>query len=288
MKKLVPMPRLAVALLLAVVAVGCGDDGSGDAAETTSTTVPPPSRIVSLSPSLTELLYAVGAGDQVIAVDRNSDFPAGVPTTDLSGFQPNVEAIADLDPDLVLVSGNRDGIVDALEDLGIDPLLLPTPDEVDSVFLQILRIGEATGHSEEAEELVEEMEADIEELAALVPDRTQPFTYFYELSDDLSTVTPNTFVGSLLESAGLRSIADGSGYLQLSIESIIADDPDYIFVAHSDGESPDAAALAARPGWADLTAVQTPGRVVVLPTDIASRWGPRIVDLLRLVVDATT
>ncbi len=110
---------------------------------------------MSLSPSLTEMLFAVGAGEQVVAVDKNSDFPEGVPTTDLSGFRPNVEAIAGYEPDLVVTSGDRDGVVAALEALDIQVLVFGSPDTLHQAQEQLLAIGEATGHFDEAEEVVE-------------------------------------------------------------------------------------------------------------------------------------
>jgi len=250
-----------------------------------------PQRIMSLSPSLTEMLYAVGAGDQVGAVDKNSDFPAGAPVTDLSGFKPNVEAIAALTPDLVLVSGDRDGIVAALGTVGIPTLLLPTATTLDDTFAQLATIGAATGHVDAASATVTAMREQIDALLADVPEREAPLTYFYELADDGNTVTSSTFIGNVLSLAGLTSIADpapdaAGGYLQLGAEAVLAADPTFIFLAHSDGSAPTTDEIAARPGWSELQAVRD-GHVVALDSDIASRWGPRVVDLLAAVVAAT-
>jgi iron complex transport system substrate-binding protein len=250
-----------------------------------------PERIVSLSPSLTEMLFAIGAGPQVVAADSNSDFPEGVPSTDLSGFRPNVEAIAGYEPDLVVLSGDRDGIVDALEGVGVPALVLSSADNLDQVYAQIEALGDATDHLGEAVELTTSMKEEVDEIVADAPDRAEPLDCFYELSDDLSTVTSDTFIGVLLGLTGCESIADGvdpaaGQFPKLTTEYVLDADPDVIFLAHTDGTGVDAAAVADRPGWEDLQAVQG-DHVVVLPTDVASRWGPRVVELLRAMTDAT-
>lgn len=302
----------ACAALLLLAA--CGDEGdatSSTAAESTTTTAVEssfpvvvtaengdvdiasrPLRIVSLSASLTELLYAIGAGEQIVAVDKYSDFPAGAPLTDLSGFRPNVEAIAGYEPDLVVVANDRDGIVDALGAVGLPTLLLSSADGLDQVYEEIAVLGTATGHPDEAADLTAQLRSDLEDITASVRDREAPLRYFYELSDGLHSVTSDTFIGELLGLAGLTSIADSAadtagGFPQLSAEYVLEADPDIIFLAHTDGTGQDPSEVAGRPGWADLAAVRS-GAVIVLDADISSRWGPRIVDLLRAVVDATS
>jgi cobalamin transport system substrate-binding protein len=302
----------AVLFAAAMVAAGCGDDGDTASSEAaaarpagTEAAFPvvvsadngdveiaeQPQRIVSLSPSLTELLFAIDAGDQVVAVDKHSDFPAGTPLTDLSGFQPNVEAIGGYEPDLVVVAGDRDGVVPALDTLGIPTLLLPSAASLDDVYGQIDVLGAATGHPDAATTLAAGLRSDLERLAASVPERDEQLSYFYELSDDLYTVTSDTFVGELLGLAGMTSIADAvdnaaGGFPQLSAEYVVDADPDVIFLAHTDGTRQDPGEVAARPGWSQLRAVQNDA-VIVLDPDVSSRWGPRIVELLRDVVDAT-
>jgi iron complex transport system substrate-binding protein len=251
-----------------------------------------PQRIVSLSPSLTEMLYAIGAGDQVVAVDTYSDFPAGTPMTDLSGFKPNVEAIAALTPDLVVLAADREGIVAALDAVGIPTLVLPTAMSLDDTFAELTTLGETTGHPDEAAATVAALREQIDALVAQVPEREAPLTYYYELADDGNTVTSDTFIGNVLSLAGLTSIADAApdaagGYPQLSAEAVLAADPAFVFIAHSDGTAPTPEELAARPGWSELLAARD-GHVVTLDADIASRWGPRVVDLLAAVVAATS
>ena len=302
----------AVLMAAAAVVGGCGDDADtapseaaaarpGDAEAAFPVVVTAdngevelaeqPQRIVSLSPSLTELLFAIDAGDQVVAADRHSDFPAGTPVTDLSGFQPNVEAIAGYEPDLVVVAGDRDGVVEALDTLGLATLLLPSAASLDEVYRQIDVLGAATGHADAAATLAAGLRSDLERLAASVPERDEQLRYFYELSYGLYTVTSDTFIGELLGLADMTSIADAvddtaGGFPQLSAEYVLDADPDVIFLAHTDGTGQDPAEVATRPGWGELRAVRNDA-VVVLDPDISSRWGPRIVELLRAVVDAT-
>jgi iron complex transport system substrate-binding protein len=297
---------LAVACALAVGLAACGSDdadttetGTPPADDTTDTTAAggaetdAPSRIVSLSPSATEMLFAVGAGDQVIAVDDQSDFPEGVPTTDLSGYEPNLEAIIGYEPDLVVADFLADDIVSGLEAVGAEVLLLPAATVLDDTYAQLAALGVATGHEDEAAEVVAGIRADIDELVASVPERADAPTYYHELDDTLYSVTSSTFIGQLYELAGLTNVADAAdpdgqfgGYPQLSAEFLVTADPDFIFLADTECCGQDPSTVAARPGFGGLRAV-TDGRVVELSDDIASRWGPRVVDLLRTIVEAT-
>ncbi len=252
---------------------------------------PAPQRIISLSPAHTEMLFAIGAGEQVIAVDDQSNFPPEAPTTDLSGFTPNVEAIIGFEPDLVVSQGLPEDIEAGLAAAGIESLPLLAAQTLDDAYAQILTLGDLTGHPEEAAEVVAGMRADIESILAGIPARDQPLTYYHELDGTLFSATSSTFIGQVYSLAGLENIADeadedGFGFPQLSAEYILEQDPDLIFLADTKccGESVET--LAARPGWGQLTAVQE-GNVIELDDDIASRWGPRVVDFLRVVVEAT-
>lgn len=269
------------------------DAPTGDATDDADPGEAVPERIVSLSPTATEILFAIGAGDQVVAVDDQSDFPADVPVTDLSGFEPNLEAIITFEPDLVVATSLPDDVVSGLE--AVDAVVIEHDAAVvlDDTYDQIAALGIATGHEDEAADLVAEMRADIDELVASVPDRDEAPTYFHELSDTLFSATSETFIGELYELAGLENVADAAdadgefgGYPQLSAEVLVAADPDFVFLADTECCGQDAATFAARPGFGDLTAVRD-GRVVELSDDIASRWGPRVVDQLRTIVEAT-
>ncbi|MGH8871148.1 MAG: ABC transporter substrate-binding protein [Acidimicrobiia bacterium] len=249
-----------------------------------------PERIVSLAPTATEVLFAIGAGDQVAAVDEFSYHPEEAPTTDLSGFEPNVEAVAAFDPDLVVISDDLNDIVSALTAIEIPVIHQPAAATIDDTYAQIEQLGAATGHVGEAAEVVATMQTQIEELSGSVPEMEEPLTYYHELDGTFFTVTSATFVGEIYSLAGLENIADqaeGSDdlYLQLSAEYIIEADPDLIFLADTKCCGESAETVAARPGWDQLTAV-TSGGVVPLDDDVASRWGPRIVDFLEAVVGA--
>jgi iron complex transport system substrate-binding protein len=249
-----------------------------------------PAAIISLSPTATEMLFAVGAGDQVLAVDEYSTFPESAPITDLSGFTPNMEAIASYEPDLVIVSNDIDEIVATLGALDIPVMLMPAVAKIDGVFEQLEEIGAATGHRTEAAQLVEVLASDLEVAIAGLPDLGEPLTYYHELDPTFYTVTSSTFIGGVYQMLGLVNIADpadvdGFGYPQLSVEYIVDADPDLIFVTDCCGES--ITTISERPGWENLSAVQT-GSVVVVNDDIASRWGPRTTEFLLTVADAVS
>ena len=250
-----------------------------------------PERIVSLSPTATEDLFAIGAGDQVVAVDDQSTYPADAPTTDLSGFEPNVEAIAGYEPDLVVFATEPGDLASSLEGLGVTALQLDAAPNLDVAYDQIEQLGAATGHPEEAAALVEQMRSDIEELVEAADPATGT-SFYYELDDTFYSITSNTFIGKLFGMLGLVNIADevgkgSGGYPQLSAEYIIESDPDLIFLADTKCCGQSAETVAERPGWAGLAAV-TDGGVVPLDDDVAQRWGPRVVDLLRKISEAAS
>jgi cobalamin transport system substrate-binding protein len=248
-----------------------------------------PDRIVSLSPTGTEMLFAIGAGDQVVAVDDQSNYPDDVPTTDLSGYEPNVEAIASYDPDLVVYATEPGDLGSSLEGLGIPALLQPAAAGLQDVYGQFAQLGEATDHSAEAADVVDGMKEDID---AIVADASggEGVTFYHELDDTYYSVTSSTFTGQLYAMLGLDNIADeakgaGGGYPQLSAEFIIDADPDLIFLADTKccGQSPNT--VAQRPGWDEIGAVQR-GDVVPLDEDVAQRWGPRVVEFLQRIAEA--
>lgn len=247
-----------------------------------------PTRIVSLSPTATEMLYAIGAGSQVAAVDEYSNYPqeAAAVGTALSGFQPNVEAIGGYTPDLVIVSYDPGGFVDQLKSLGIPVYIGAAASSLDDVYEQIEQLGVLTGHIAQAVQLSSQLQADIEAAAADVTMPDAPLSYYYELDNTYYSATSNTFIGQVFALFGLQNIADtaegGSDYPQLSAEAIVLSDPDLIFLAHTKRSNESAKTVGARAGWSGLKAV-TAGNVVELDDDIASRWGPRIVELVQAV-----
>ncbi|MGA5304257.1 ABC transporter substrate-binding protein [Nucisporomicrobium flavum] len=300
------MTRRMLTAAIAVTALllgGCGSGGSDDgaggqpAASASGAAYPAtaggvtldarPERIVSLAPTATEVLFAIDAGSQVVAVDDQSTYPPEAPRSELSGFKPNAEAIAAKNPDLVVVSDDLNKIVDQLTKLKIPVLFAPAAKTLDDTYGQIAQLGTLTGHPAEAAALTGRMRADIDKIVKGVPARSAPLTYYYELDPTYYTVTSQTFVGSIFAMVGLKNVADGAktAYPQLSQEALVSADPDMIFLADSKCCAQSPATVKARKGWSGVTAVKT-GQVVALDDDIASRWGPRVVDLVRSVADA--
>jgi iron complex transport system substrate-binding protein len=249
-----------------------------------------PAHIVSLSPTATEMLFAIGAESQVTAVDDQSNYPAQAPKTKLSGVQPNVEAIATYHPDLVVASDDVAHLVSSLNKISIPVLLEPAAKTIDDSYAQITQLGQATGHTFEASALVTNMKTKIQLIVAAAPHFTTPPTYYHELSNDYFSATSHTFIGSVYSLLGLKNIADpadkkASGYPQLSAEYIITADPQIIFLADTKCCGQSLQTVKKRPGWSKLSAVRA-GRVFPLDDDVASRWGPRIVDFLQIVENA--
>jgi iron complex transport system substrate-binding protein len=246
-----------------------------------------PDAIVSLSATATESLFAIGAGEQVLAVDDQSNYPAEAPVTDLSGFEPNVEAIAGYEPDLVIAAYDPGGLVEGLERLDIPVLLQDAARNLDAAYEQIETLGAATGNVEGAETVVESMQTEIEELVASVPD-ARGATVYHELGPDFFSATSETFIGSVYTLFGLVNIADAaagadaSGYPQLTAEYVVSESPDLIVLADTKCCEQTADTVSKRPGWAQIEAVAN-GNIVEADDDIASRWGPRTVEFVELI-----
>ena len=297
----------SVAVVLSVVALSaCGgtsstqDSGSAAASATFPVTIKnnnsdvvissQPKAIISLSPTATEMLFAIGAGDQVIAVDDQSNYPAEAPKTDLSGFTPNVEAIVAKKPDLVVISNDIDNLVASLQAAKIPVLLETAATTLDDTYAQMTELGLATGQVSGAADAVSKMKSDIAAALATLKKPATPISYYHELDPTFYSVTSTTFIGQLYALAGLTNIADASpdaasGYPQLSAEYIVKANPGLIFLADTKCCAVNIAALKDRPGFNSLAAVKN-GAVVELDDDIASRWGPRTADLFKAIVDA--
>ncbi len=249
-----------------------------------------PARIVSLSPTATEMLFAIGAGPQVVAVDSDSNYPAAAPKTSISAYQPNVEAIAGYSPDLVVASNDPGGLVKSLGALKIPVLMEPAAGTLSDTYAQLEQLGAATGHAAAARQLASRMRSQIARIVASVPRPKSRLSVYDELDNTYYSVTSATFVGGVFKTFGLRNIADrakdaGSGYPQLSSEYIVSANPDLIFLSDTVCCHQTPATVASRPGWSHIAAV-VHHRVVGVNDDIASRWGPRVVDLYRIVARA--
>ena len=284
-----------VAILAAASLAFLAACGGGDTKSTDTTVAASPGngkKILSLSPTATEMIYAIGAGDQVVAVDSLSNFPAEASDkiTKISAFEPNAEAILGYSPDIVLISNDMNKITEQLKKAKPDIVVWTgaMASTLDDTYAQITDLGVVTGHEDEAARLVESMRMDI---ATATQGVTAPAgaKYYYELDNTFYSLTSKTFVGSLLASTGITNIADGveagNDWPQLNAESIVKANPSVIFLADTKCCKQDAKAVTARAGWDGIDAVKN-NHVVELDDDIASRWGPRVVDLVKQMVEA--
>ncbi len=250
-----------------------------------------PQAIISLSSTATEMLFEMGAGPQVVAVDDQSNYPAEAPMTDLSGFTPNLEAILSYEPDLVVITFDPGELIAGLETADIPVLSYTAAFTIDDVYRQIEALGTATGNVESAIEVNESIQTDLEDIVVVSGDSGEGITYYHEIDALLYTATSSTFFGQIYGLFGMANIADAAdedgyafGYPQLSEEYVVASDPNIIFLANVlYGESSET--VAARPGWSVMTAVKD-GDVAELDSDVASRWGPRIVEFAQSIADA--
>ena len=266
----------------------CGTPAD-EAASSESTPADTPQRIVSLSPTATETLFEIGAGDQVVAVDDQSDYPEEAPASKLSAFKPNVEAVLGYEPDLVITSNPDKALVSGLKSAGVETLVQVGATTIDDAYTQIEQIGAATGRVGDAAELIAQMQEDIERVVAEAPD-AKGLTYYHELDPTLYTTTSKTFIGEVYGLFGLRNIADeakSGDYPQLSDEYVVDADPDLIMLADSECCGITPAKVEARPGWSDIAAVRN-GLVEPLNEDLASRWGPRLVEFVEDVGEVVT
>jgi iron complex transport system substrate-binding protein len=286
---------LATAALAALVVAVAGASGAGSSPSAFPVTViasngkvtveARPSRIVSLSPTATETLFAIGAGPQVVAVDNQSDYPKSAPQTSLSGFTPNVEAIAAYKPDLVVIAYDPKGLSGALGRLGITVLHQDGAKSFKGAYQQIRQLGLVTGRAPAASKLVASMRVKIDAIVRKARASKARLSVYHELTPDLYSATSKTFVGQVYAALGLRNIADeadavGTGYPQLSAEYVVSSSPDLIVLADTVCCGQKTSTVAARPGWDRINAVRT-GSIVRIDDSIASRWGPRLVNFFR-------
>ena len=254
--------------------------------------VGPAQRIVSLAPSITELLFAVGAGDQVVGRDDFSDFPAealDVASIGSTYAALNTEAILALNPDLVIAAEvNTPEQVKSLEDLGITVYYLKNPITFDELYDQVRWAGTITGHEDEAVTLAESLSARVDAIESAVSTVTDKPTVFYEL-DGTDTSKPwttgaGTFMDTMISMAGGVNIGGvlSEAYAQISVEEIVLQNPDFIILGDAlYGVTIES--IAQRTGWADLTAVQE-NQIFVFDDNLASRPGPRLVDGLEALL----
>jgi iron complex transport system substrate-binding protein len=246
-----------------------------------------PRRIVSLSATATEMLFAIGAGKQVVAVDDQSSYPANAPMTRLSGYTPNVEAIAGYTPDLVVAADDTGGLVAGLTALRVPVLIETAAKNLNDTYTQLRELGMATGQGSAASAEVAKIRTGVASVVASIGKPARTITVYHELDQTFYSATSHTFVGEVYAMLGLRDIADKAtgaapDYPQLSSEFVVSANPDLIVLADSKCCQQNAQTVAARPGWSGIAAVRE-GQVVPVDDDVASRWGPRVVDFLRQI-----
>ena len=303
---------LATAALAGALLAACGSTGASPPATTpthASTSAFPvsvqsgdgtvripsrPTRILSLSASATQMLYAVGAGPQVVGVDKYSTYPPGAPRTKFTGYESSAEDYLPLRPDLVLLAFNTTNLVAQLEKLHIPTLLLPPATTIAGSYQQIAEIAAATGHSAAARRIVAGIAADLSRVARSVGNRVRGDTYYIEYDPTLYSGTSKTFAGALFSKLGMVDIADaaarsGSTYPQLSAEYLVKANPDYVFLADTIccGQTPKS--FAGRPAFSTLRAVHL-GHVFPVNDSVASEWGPHSLETFFALIakDVTT
>jgi len=253
-----------------------------------------PQHVVSLAPSNTEILFAVGAGDQVVGVTQYCNYPSEAQDREqIGGFSAktiSVEKIVALEPDLVLAAGDiHQPVIEALEKLNI-PVYSLDPNTLDEVYTGIELVGRMTGHEEEAAQTVEEMKsrvAAVTEQVATIPQEDRLTVYWEVFDEPRMTTGPSTFTGQLLELAGgVNIFADVSeDYPQISDEVVIERNPAVIMGPDTMGDKLTIETVAQRPGWDQVAAVQN-GRIYLFDGDMVARSGPRLAQVLEVMAKA--
>lgn len=265
---------------------------NADGSPVTIATLPLPSpadvgRIVSLSPTHTETLFALGLGDFVVAVDSESDFPAeavAVRRDDLFSDNQDLSVLLSLDPDVVIIGEDLTGLAGRLSAEGIASFVGPPATSLDDVYAQIRGVADIVDRPDLAQDVIAAMQFEIGRIQASLPSGGAK-TYFHEIDPSLVTITPGSFLDSVYGELGLTSIIetrDSSGVTQVTPDQVIAANPDVILLADADCCQVTADVVAGRAGWSSLSAVSD-GAIVELPDDLAFRWSPRVVELIRLV-----
>ncbi len=246
-----------------------------------------PQRIVSLAPSNTEILFALGLGDKVVGVTDSDNYPPAVQNIErvggaYSAESTNFEKIVALKPDLVLTI-NVASVISQLDKLGI-PTVALQPKDMAGVLHDITLVGQITGTTDKANALVSSLNQRIKavtDVVSTIPQTERP-TVFYQVSTDLWTTGPGSFQDSIIQMAGGVNVAQdlGQPWGQYSLETLVAKNPDVIITPFPDVYQK--LKGGAMPGWENIKAVKT-GRVYLIDADIMSRPGPRLVDALEQV-----
>jgi iron complex transport system substrate-binding protein len=250
-----------------------------------------PARILSLSPSATEMLYAIGAGRQVVGVDKYSTYPSSAPRTSFTGYETSAEDYLPKHPDLVILAFSTGHLVAQLQKLHIPTLLLPPATTIAEATGQIAELGTATGHAAEAKRTTSGITTDLARVGHAAGTHGRGMTYYIEIDQTYYSATSKTFIGALFSRFKMVNIADaahhtGSNYPQLSAEYVIKANPDYVFLADTVCCGQSAKTFAKRPGFATLKAVRL-GHVIAVNDSVASEWGPHSMEGFVSVIEKT-
>ena len=275
-----PAPAPAPAPAAAAFPVTITDDASN-----TVTIKVEPQRIVSLAPANTEIAFALDLGAKVVGVTTFDDYPAAVKTIAKVGdfTTPNLEAIAAAKPDLILATtGVQADVVKKLEALGATVIAID-PQNLDGVYTDIGRVGQATGTADKAAAVVDGMKSDVADVQNAVQGLPAVTTFVEIGQNPLFTTGSGTLINELIKLADGTNIVTQHGYVGYSTEQLIKADPQ-VYLA-TKGSSSDPSAIAKRAGFSGLSAVKN-NRIVILDDNLVSRPGPRIVEGLRQIAAA--
>jgi len=245
-----------------------------------------PERIVSLAPSNTEILFALGLGDRVVGVTNYCDYPEEAKSKEkIGGFaDPNMEKIVSLKPDLVMATEAHQKPVEQLEKLNIPVVVLTSkniPDMLDSIEI----VGKICGREAESFKIADELRNRIkavEDKVAEIPQDKRPKVYYEVWPEPFTTAGPGTFVNDIIEKAGGQNIADDAkkAYPEYSQEMIISKNPDIIIFSHHGSSNTAVEDILKRPGWENIDAVKDK-KVFYVDENIVQRSTPRLVDGLE-------
>jgi iron complex transport system substrate-binding protein len=240
-----------------------------------------PDRILSLSASATQMLYAMGAGSQVVGVDKYSTYPPDAPRTRFTGYESSAEDYLYLHPDLVIFAFGTGTLIEQLQALRIPALLLSPATGIAGVDRQLEELGTATGHQTGARSVQSSLAHDLGAAARSVGNAARGKTYYIEVDPTYYTATSKTFIGAEFSLFGMRNIADAAGhgdaYPQISAEYVLKENPDYVFLADSVCCHQTASTFSQRPGFSDLTAVRL-HHVIEVNDSVAAQWGPHTIE----------
>lgn len=247
-----------------------------------------PTRILSLSASATQMLYAIGAGSQVVGVDKYSTYPPNAPRTGFSGYETSAEAYLRFKPDLVLMAFDTSHVVEQLKKLHIATLLLPPATSIAGANAQTRELGIATGHTVQATKEVASQTTFLQKVSTRVGATAKGKSYYVELDPTLYSATSSTFIGALFSRFGMVNIADkapnaSSGYPQLSSEYLVSANPQFVFLADTTCCQQSVKTFDARPGYSTISAFLH-NEVFPVNDSIASQWGPHSLEAMFTLI----